>query len=214
MIRLKSADKKIEEAEDQKQEEKLLPHTTESFDEISVIVVADTDVLTDRLWVQKQRFFGQELVQPFANNGDLLINMVDNLLGNADLISIRSRGQFSRPFTKVDELEREAESRFYKKEDELKQQLAETENKLRELQSKKEGQDKLVLSQEQQLEVEKFVQDKLRIRKELRNVQHQLGKDIEQLGVELKLINILAMPFVITLVALGFRAARKRKRQL
>ncbi len=187
-------------------------HIAEAVDSINVIIVADTDVLTDRLWVQKTNFFGQQVVQPFANNGDYLINMVDNLVGHADLISIRSRGQFARSFSKVDELERAAEARFYQKEDELKQQLTETENKLRELQSKKEGSETLVMSAEQQLEVDNFVQEKLRIRKELRNVQHQLGKDIEKLGNHLKIINILGVPFLLTLFAFGFRLYRKKKR--
>ncbi|MET4821083.1 hypothetical protein [Endozoicomonas lisbonensis] len=178
---------------------------------VNVIVVADTDLLTDRLWVQKNNFFGQDIVQPFANNGDLLINMVDNLLGNADLISIRSRGQFSRPFDKVSELELQAEERFYQKEEELKQQLAETDAKLQQLQATKEGEDALVLSPEQQAEVERFVQEKLKIRKQLRDVQHQLSKDIEKLGTQLKLINILAVPILITLIALGYRASRRRR---
>ena len=137
--------------------------------------------------------------------------MVDNLTGNADLISIRSRGQFSRPFTTVNELERAAEASFYQKEEELKHQLSETESKLRQLQTKKEGVEALVLSDEQQKELENFTQEKLRIRKELRNVQHQLGKDIDQLGTNLKLINILAVPFLLTLLALGFRLVRRRR---
>lgn len=186
-------------------------HLSESTKDINVIIVADTDVLTDRLWVQKTSFFGQQIVQPFANNADMLVNMADNLTGNADLISIRSRGQFNRPFTRVNELEREAEANFYQKEEELKQQLSETETKLRELQTKKEGVEALVLSEEQQKEVENFMQEKLRIRKELRNVQHQLGKDIEQLGTHLKLINILAVPLLLTLIALGFRLFRRRR---
>ncbi len=203
-------DGKNEGKKEADEEKSVAQHIAESSRPINVIVVADTDVLTDRLWVQKTSFFGQQIVQPFANNGDLLINMVDNLLGNADLISIRSRGQFSRPFEKVNELEREAESSFHQKENELKQRLSDTEAKLRELQSKKEGEEKLVLSAEQEQEVEKFVQEKLKIRKELRDVQHQLGKDIEKLGSNLKLINILLVPLLITLIVLGIRFSRRR----
>jgi len=66
--------------------------------QLNVIVVADTDILTDRLWVQLQDFFGQRIVSPWANNGDFVTNAVDNLTGSSALISIRSRGRFSRPF--------------------------------------------------------------------------------------------------------------------
>ena len=187
-------------------------HVTKSDGDIHVIVVADTDILTDRLWVQKTTFFSQRILQPFANNGDLLINMIDNLLGNQDLINVRGRGQFSRPFEKVNELEREAESRFYQKEEALKQRLAETESKIRDLQTKKEGEESLVLNSEQETAVEKFVHEKIKIRKELREVQHQLSKDIETLGSNLKIFNILFMPMLLTFFALGFRFYRKKRK--
>jgi ABC-type uncharacterized transport system involved in gliding motility auxiliary subunit len=61
-------------------------HLSESGDfGINVILFADTDVLTDRLWVQKQPFMGQNLVTAFADNGSLVVNAVDNMLGNQDL---------------------------------------------------------------------------------------------------------------------------------
>ena len=72
-----------------------------STDNIGVILVADTDLLADRLWVQVQNFFGQQLATPWANNGDLVSNALENLSGGEALISIRSRGRFSRPFDVV-----------------------------------------------------------------------------------------------------------------
>ena len=212
VVKTKENGKDKENKDKEKKEDKpKAPQLMASTKPLNVIVVADTDVLTDRLWVQKTRFFGQQVIQPFAGNGDMLINMVDNLLGNASLISIHSRGQFSRPFDKVNELEQTAEASFHKKEDMLKQELSETEKKLRELQRKKQGEEKLVLSPEQEQEVEKFMQEKLKIRKELRNVQHQLGKDIDNLGTVLKLINIFAVPLLITLLVLGWRFTCRRK---
>ena len=49
----------------------------------NVVIVADTDVLSDRLWVQVQNFLGQRLMNAFANNGDFL--------------SRRYRGRLQRP---------------------------------------------------------------------------------------------------------------------
>ncbi|MCR3771195.1 GldG family protein, partial [Pseudomonas aeruginosa] len=65
---------------------------------INVIVVADTDLLSDRMWVQVQDFFGQRVPQPWADNGALVVNALDNLSGTDALISVRSRGRFSRPY--------------------------------------------------------------------------------------------------------------------
>ena len=177
---------------------------------VNIILVSDTDVLSNRLWVQVSQFFGQQVANPFANNGDMVVNMVDNLTGNADLISIRSRGQFSRPFSRVDELERHAQARFLKTEEELNQQLQATESRLMELQIKKQGPDAMVMNEEQTEELNKFQQEKLRIRKQLRNVQLQLNQDMERLGSELKLINILLIPVFLTVFALLWRMRRRK----
>ena len=189
------------------------PQLLASEKPVNIIVVSDTDVISNRLWVQVANFFGQQVASPFASNGDMVVNMVDNLTGNADLISIRSRGQFSRPFTRVDELERQAQARFLKTEEELSQQLQTTENRLMELQMQKQGQGKeaMVLSAEQTQELQKFQQEKLKIRKQLRDVQHQLNRGIDRLGSQLKMVNILLIPVLLTIVAL-FWKLRRRKR--
>src|SRR5690606_23464593 len=83
-------------------------HLTESKEDANIILVADTDLLADPLWVRTQTVFGQRFAVAWANNGDFLANSVDNLAGSADLISVRGRQSFFRPFTKVEELRRQA----------------------------------------------------------------------------------------------------------
>src|SRR5690606_29307437 len=145
---------------------------------INVIAVADTDLLSDRMWVQVQDFFGQRIPQPWADNGSFVINALDNLSGTDALISIRSRGRFARPFVVVEDLQRQAESRFREKEEVLQQRLAETEAKLAELQNS-DPEQAMQLTTEQQAALQGFMQEKLRIRKELREVRYQLNANIE-----------------------------------
>jgi len=175
---------------------------------LNVIVVADTDILTDRLWVQLQDFFGQRIVSPWANNGDFVTNAVDNLTGSSSLISIRSRGRFSRPFEVVQDLRREAEASYLNSANDLQSQLAETERQLGELESSRNEQNLLSLSPEQEATLVRFQQEKLRIRKALRNVRHQLDKDIEMLGSTLKFMNIVLMPLVLTFILLVLKYLR------
>ncbi len=175
---------------------------------LNVIVVADTDILTDRLWVQLQDFFGQRIVSPWANNGDFVTNAVDNLTGSSALISIRSRGRFSRPFEVVQDLRREAEASYLNSANDLQSQLAETERQLGELESSRDEQNLLSLSPEQEATLVRFQQEKLRIRKALRNVRHQLDKDIEMLGSTLKFMNIVLMPLVLTFILLVLKYLR------
>jgi ABC-type uncharacterized transport system involved in gliding motility auxiliary subunit len=187
-------------------------HLAEAKDSGEIIISADTDMLTDRLWVSVQPFFGQKIMNAFANNGDFFINAVDNLTGSSDLISIRGRAVSQRPFTRVDEMKRAAEEAYRGKEDQLKQQLQETERRLTELQSGKAKGTEMILSPEQQSELQSFTDKKLDIRKQLRQVQLSLGENIEALGARLKLINIGLMPLLVTIAALGFVFWKKKRR--
>jgi ABC-type uncharacterized transport system involved in gliding motility auxiliary subunit len=181
-----------------------------SADAANIIVVGDVDLLSNRLWVQTQRFLGQQIVTPFANNGDFVINALDNLSGSAGLIGIRARASFSRPFTTVDELRREADAQFRQTEQQLQAQLDETEQRLGELQEARTDQGSLLMSPEQQAEIERFLAEQVRIRRELRAVRRTLDSSIEQLGTRLRIINIGLMPLFLTLAALGVVVLRRR----
>jgi len=184
----------------------------QSTDAPNVIVVADVDVLSDRLWVQVRRsLFGQQVASAFASNGDFVTNMLGNLSGSADLIGLTSRETFSRPFDRVEALRRDADARFRETEQRLQAELAETEQRLGELQSAREDTGSMLMSPEQQAEVERFQQEQLRIRRELRDVQRELDSSIEGLGSALKVVNIVAVPLALLVFGL-FVVALKRRR--
>ena len=178
---------------------------------IDAVLVGDTDILADHFWIRMQNFFGVQIPQSVANNGDFVINTLDNLAGNTDLISLRSRGEFSRPFTVVEEIRRDAETQFREQEQELQTRLEETEQKIAQLQQEG-GEGALLLSQEQAAEIEEFRLEQVKTRKELRAVQHELQKNIERLGTLLKFINIGLIPLFIALLALfaGIRHAHRK----
>lgn len=184
---------------------------TGSTNNLNVILVGDTDLLADRFWVQQSNFFGQTIYTPFANNGDFITNAVENLGGSEALISIRSRGTFARSFTKVDELTVVAEQKFRDQEQILQQQLEETEQQLLQLQNQQGETGTLVITPEQQLAVDEFMQKKITIRKSLREVRHQLDKDIESLGNWLKLINIALAPLILILLLVLLRSLFRSK---
>jgi ABC-type uncharacterized transport system involved in gliding motility auxiliary subunit len=186
------------------------PHLAAAENPVNVVLVADADLLSDRLWVQTQNFFGQRVANAFANNGDFVVNTLDNLLGSGDLIGIRGRASFSRPFTRVEELRRAADERFRLTEERLKQELRETEQKLTELQARREDREALILSPEQELELERFRQQRVNIRRELRQVQRNLDQDIERLGDVLKAVNIGLVPLLISVASLAALLLRRR----
>ncbi len=192
----------------------LIGHLTESTEAgINVVLFADTDVLTDRLWVQKQNFLGRSIANSFADNGTLVVNIADQLLGSSDLIGIRTRASTTRPFDRVETLKLSAEARFRDTEERLQGELEETERTLTEMQSLRQDGELTVLTSEQEDEVQRFVDRKLQIRSELRQVQHDLSRDIEILGMRLKFINIVLVPVLIVIVALVFGQIRRRRRE-
>lgn len=186
------------------------PEQGEKYD-LNAIVVADTDMLADHFWVSRQQFFGTTLLEPFAGNGDFVINAIDNLLGNAALISIRSRAVSSRPFTLVDSLRREAEQDLRSTEQRLEAELRETEQRLSELQQARGDTNLSILTEEQEAELNRFMDQRLEIRRQLRQVRRELDARIEALGTRLKIINIALMPIVVTAFALGLLVFRRRR---
>ena len=179
---------------------------------LDLILVSDTDVLSDRLWVQVQNFFGQQVATAFADNGSLLTNLVDYFTGSQDLISVRSRGRFTRPFEVVQSLRREAETQYLASAEQLQLELNETERQLADLESQQESDGVLRLSDEQEAALMRFQDEKLRIRKALRDVRHRLDQDIDQLGGQLKLLNIIVLPILLTLMLAMAAWAQLRKR--
>ena len=187
----------------------------ESVKPINVIVVADVDMLNDRYWVRKQDFFGQQLVQPTAGNGDFVVNALDNLSGSDALIGLRGRGLSARPFELVQKLRAEADARYLKQAQDLEDRLKDTQKKIAALQKEGDSSQHQILSAEQKKEMEKFRADLLTTRKSLRDVQRALRVNIERLGTELKFINIALIPIAIGILAIVVavvRASRRRRR--
>ena len=192
------------------------PHLARSQGPFNAIVIADTDMLDDRFWVQTQEFFGQRVAVPAAYNGDFVVNAVDNLLGSSELIGLRGRGLSQRPFTALQNIQRDAEQRFRAKERELQEKLRETEQRLAQLQGRggpREEAGRAFVGPEQQAEIERFRGEVLGLRRELRDVQGELRGDIERLQTAAKAINIAAVPAVVAVVALVLGWLRVRKRR-
>ncbi|KJV34301.1 GldG family protein [Luteibacter yeojuensis] len=181
-----------------------------------VVLIADTDLLSDRLWLDVQPLLGQQQLTPFANNGDFIANIVDNLGGSTALLSIRGRANLQRPFTRVRAMQAAADRKFIVKKRELENELYDTQRRLAELQPAKGAAATNTLTSQQRKEVEQYLQRKLAIGKELRDVQHQLNAEIDALGMRLKFINIVLVPALVALAGLlfGWRRTRRARREM
>ena len=183
--------------------------------DINVIVIADTDILNDTFWIRNKPYFGMTLPQPIANNGDFVINALENLSGSNDLASLRTRGEYTRPFERVEAIRRQAELEYREREQKLVATLQETEQKILTLQQT-QGEDAtesaMLLTPEQSAEIEKFQTLRIDTRKQLRAVQHELKKNIESLGAKLRFLNIAFLPLIIILISIGTGVYRVTRR--
>ena len=167
-------------------------------DNLNLVLVADADMLSDRYWVQQTAFFGDTVFTPFANNGDFIVNAIENLTGSDALISMRSRGTYVRPFERVKALETAAEGKYREQEEQLQEELIQTEQKLRELQGQQGQGGTIVFTGQQQEAIDKYIARRVEIRRELREVRFQLDREIDRLGDKLKIVNIALAPAVLT----------------
>ncbi|MEX5510075.1 Gldg family protein [Pseudomonas paralactis] len=165
---------------------------------INVVVVADTDVLSDNLWADVQQQGDRAVTVPWADNAVLVLNALDSLFGSDALISLRSRGHYSRTFTVVEQLQQQARERYRSMSVELQGKLDEAEKHLAPL-AAEQGRD-MPLTAEQQTALAQFNAEKAGVEMQMRLVARELTLQVEHLGLLLKALNILAIPLLLSLI--------------
>lgn len=174
-----------------------------------VVVVADSDLLDDRFWVRTGAQPDQ--AEPFADNGALVLDAVENLTGSSDLIALRTRTNTDRPFTVVRAMQEAAETKFRETVDALQARLAATEQQLQQLNQGGSGGRALALSPQQQADIARLKEELATTRAQLRDVQRNLRADIDALGAELAFLNVAAMPLAVIAFALALAFIRRRR---
>lgn len=190
-------------------------HVATAADDVSVIVVSDVDMLHEQFWMQSRQLFGQTFSVPFANNADFAVNALENLSGGTALMSLRARTEAVRSFTYVDDVRKVAERQFRDKEQQLAEQINTVKTELAELLNREQAGGELVIGPADKAKAEEYRREMVRLRKDLRDVQYELRKDIDDLDAMLKFINIAAIPLLLGVIALVWllvgRARRARR---
>lgn len=189
-------------------------HIREGRGPATIVVIGDADLLFDNYYVSHQSFLGFKISRMFNDNLNFVLNSDEMLIGSQALISIRSRGKFERPFTRVQELEKTAQARWLAREQELMRKVEETNQKLQQLEQQKDVSQQLIVSEAQEAEIRKFQDERRKINKELKEVRRNLRADIESLGNTVKFINTFLMVFVVAGIGTlyGLRLRRRSRR--
>jgi len=208
----KDKDKDKDAKKDEKKDENKAKDTLkETKTDNAVMLIGDTDWLSDQFSVQVGNFFGQKFVQFRNGNLPLAQNIVEQFAGDQNLIGVRSRGTLNRPFTVVKEMQAQANARFQAEIAKLQKEADEANHKLSELQGKKEAGQRFVLSHEQQEEIEKFKQKRADANKKLKRVRRELAQEIDSLELRTKILNIAGMPLLVAAAGIGLAVVRKQK---
>ena len=205
-------DESSEEPEDPNEQKKITKRITglkEAQEGCAVVVFSDVDFISDAIAYQSS-FFGKMVV---GDNSTLMLNAIEDLSGSSDLVSIRSRGNFKRPFVVVDEIEMQAEAETAEEVAKINAQITGFQSELQSIvASAKEGEEQVIggsiVKKKQELELKIH-----QAQRQLRQVKMTRRERIERLGNRLRQANMLAAPIVILIIAvvLGIRrSVRKR----
>jgi ABC-type uncharacterized transport system involved in gliding motility auxiliary subunit len=196
-----------------------LPPHVASAKGIDVVIIADTDFMDDRFWVNVQNQGGRRVATQFADNSTLILNTAESMMGRSDLLQLRARSRAQRPFTVVQDLRRDAEIHFLAEAQTLQRKVQEAEAALRALQGQappgqaaQPGAQGQMLTREQEAQVENFRKVLVDTRVRLREVQANLRRDVVNLGNALAFINIALVPILVAAAAIGLAMIRRRRR--
>ena len=177
----------------------------------TVLLFADSDFLADDFCVRMMKTPFGSIPQLINDNLTLFSNVIEQFAGREELIGVRSRGTTDRPFTVVNELEAKAMRQWQRKAADFEAELQMTQQRLQALQKQKSGDERFILSQEQQDEILKLRKAQAETRKQLKNVRKELTADIDSLGLTLKVVNIGLIPALVILFGLlrGLKRGKK-----
>ena len=185
-------------------------HLKQSASAGHVFLIADVDAFYDRFAYNVQNFGGMQMASPINGNASLLFNLLDQATGSKHLIGSRSRSAIRRPFTVVQKMEAEFNQQVGTKIEEFQEKQKTAQQKLSDLQSQKSRGNELYLSPEQEAEIRKLRKEQVEYSKLIREQEKDLRRQKDKLAGKITLLNVAAMPLLVTLFGLGLFIQRRR----
>ena len=207
----KADDKDAEKKDEKKPEESSKDSLKETKTDNAVLLIGDTDWLSDQFSVVVQSFFGQKMIQVRNGNLALVQGIIEQFAGDQNLIGTRSRGSLNRPLSKMLEMQAAANKEFQDVIKKLEEKKQEAQRKVNELQAKKDASQRFNVSPEQQAEIKKFKAEEGAANRELKEVRKKLRRKIDLTELVTKVINIAGMALLVTAAGIGLAIVRNQK---
>lgn len=174
-----------------------VPHLAKGEKEAAVVVISDADLLADMWTVSIQNMMGTTFVEPVTDNLAMLINLTEQLNGSDALIGLRSRGSFSRPFTKIRDIEEAAKLSYQEEYDKTVAKIEEVNTRIAELTRGRKGEDKVALNNSIAAEIKKAQAEMREMNARRRELEKQLRREVEGLEFNVKALNLAAVPLLL-----------------
>jgi len=174
-----------------------------------VVVFSDVDMLTNAM-------ARPDAAAVSGGNLDLVLATMEGLTGSVSLAAMKARGQIMRPFTALDELERDFDRGVAPAVSEQQASIAAAESELQGL-ARKANDGEEILLKEEILRNRKVIEGKIsRAREELAGIQHAKRETTDGLLSQFKIFIVFAGPALVLLIPvliLIVRFALKRLRR-
>jgi ABC-type uncharacterized transport system involved in gliding motility auxiliary subunit len=202
------ADKADEDKEGDKEADagpKRLEAVKQAEKDVTVLVFADVDLISDDLAYRETFWGGKSAV---GDNGALVQNAVNFIGGDRDLISIRARGQFNRPFEVVDDIEHRVDEEIGEQVRRVQGQIKDYRQQLEKLR-RSANKENIDLVQSAALQEQRKLEQQLReAEREERRLRRRRREAIEQLKFQLQFHNLVWAPLAVLLIAVGLGVYR------
>jgi len=174
----------------------------------TVLVVADTDVISDQVAFQNS-LIGTVAVN---DNNKLLLNAVDYLFGADELMSVRAKSSIQRPFTLFDDIEASAEEQTLERERELREEIASFQDEIRSKQGELSRRNAALFQKKLQDDVDALngrIRDAERELREIRKAR-RAALESEERWVRFSIMALMPSLVLILGVVLSIRRRRRR----
>ncbi len=176
-----------------------------------VFAIADVDWLFDQFALQTSQLGDHIMTRPTNDNLAFLGNLIAT--GSAgQLATIQARGPTSRPFSRVEQLFRDAQEEIRGSEQSTWQNVAELERQLAEIRAISGIDDLSTLPSPLKEQAITVQSELVAMRRDLRNIRLQIRQRIDQLGHRLTIINVLSGPLLVIVLAVFIRIRRQASR--
>lgn len=176
-----------------------LKNSNQKFNQpTEVIIVADSDFLDDRMWLQKSNT--ATTPKAFADNLNLVLNYVDYLVGDNTLIALRGKKRIFRPLEYLENIKKNARLVSFDKEKEIQQNITKLRQNIQFL-KQNYAQTSAILPQKIDQEVQRFARDLALMRKKLRTVRKETQDIIKRSENMVKLFNVIIVPIVFAILS-------------